>query len=162
MNMTTMPARRGMPIQPPGAQTSLGSFDSYADAQRMVDYLADHEFEVDTTHIIGTDLRMVEQITGRLTWPRALLSGLSGGAWFGIFVGLLINILGTTGFLRAMAFGITWGVLFGVVFAAVGYAMTGGRRDFTSRSATVPSHFEVLVVAAHAERAQTVLAGAPR
>ncbi|MEK8110529.1 general stress protein [Micromonospora sp. M12] len=52
------------------------------------------DFEVATTQIVGTELRMVEQITGRLTWPRALLSGAASGAWFGVFVGLLINLLG--------------------------------------------------------------------
>lgn len=142
-----------------GEQTSLGSFDTYPEAQQLVDYLADHDFEVATTQIVGTDLRMVEQITGRLTWPRALLSGAASGAWFGVFVGLLINLLGAVGFARAMIFGILWGVAFGLVFAAVGYVMTRGRRDFTSRSATIPSHFDVLVSTTHSLRARAVLAG---
>jgi len=158
MNMTTLTGRRGVSVPAPGEQTSLGSYDTYLEAQGLVDYLADHAFEVDTTQIIGTDLRMVEQITGRLTWPRALLSGAASGAWFGLFVGVLLNLLSTTTFLRAMTFGVTWGVLFGVVFAAVGYAMTAGRRDFTSRSATIPSRFEILVIATHADRARAILA----
>jgi hypothetical protein len=159
MNLT---GTRELPSPIPTEQASLGSFDSYADAQRVIDFLADHHFEVGTTQIIGTDLRMVEQITGRLTWPRVLISGLASGAWFGVFVGLLINILGTATFLRAIVFGVTWGMFFGAVFAAVGYAMTAGRRDFTSLRATIPSHFEVLVASAHHARAQSVLADLPR
>lgn len=145
----------------PSSQVSLGSYPTYADAQRIVDALADQRFEVETTQIVGSDLRMVEQITGRLTWPRAILSGAAGGAWFGLFVGLLLNLLSTASFLRALTFGVFWGVLFGAAFAAIGYAMTGGRRDFTSLSATIPSRFEVLVLADHADHARSVLSANP-
>jgi hypothetical protein len=162
MNMAAVTSRTGTPAQPTLEQVSLGSYTTYAEAQSVVDYLADHHFEVQATQIIGSDLLMVEQVTGRLTWPRALLSGVASGAWFGVFVGLLLSILSTTTFLRAMAWGLSWGVLFGGVFAAVGYGMTGGRRDFTSRSVTVPSRFEVLVAAGHSDHARTVLAGTPR
>ncbi len=146
----------------PVEQVSLGSYTDYAEAQRTVGYLADHDFEVETTQIIGSDLHLVEQITGRLTWPRALLSGAASGAWFGLFVGLLLSILTLTTFSRALMFGIGWGLVFGIGFAAIGYALTRGRRDFTSLSATVPSRYEVLVDAAHGRRAHSVLAGMPR
>jgi hypothetical protein len=142
-----------------GEQVSLGSYSAYTEAQRTVDYLADHDFEVETTQIIGSDLRMVEQVTGRLTWARVLLSGAASGAWFGLFVGLLLSVLTLTTFGQAMLFGISWGLVFGVGFAAIGYALTRGRRDFTSLSATVPSRFEVLVDAAHPQRATTVTLG---
>lgn len=147
---------------PATEHASLGAFATYAEAQQVVDYLADHDFDVATTQIIGTDLRMIEQITGRLTWPRAIVSGVASGAWFGLFVGLLLSILSTVTFGRALAFGLTWGVLFGAAFAAVGYAMTRGRRDFTSRSITVPSRYEVLVETIHADRARTTLASTSR
>jgi hypothetical protein len=162
MNMSAAMNRRGAPAAPAGEQESLGSYTTYAEAQHVVDYLADHDFEVETTQIIGSDLRMVEQITGKLTWPRAVLSGVAGGAWFGVFVGLLLNILTTATFWRAMSFGVSWGVIFGGVFAAAGYGLTAGRRDFTSRSATMPSRFEVLVATAHSGHARTVLAGLSR
>ncbi|SIM56022.1 hypothetical protein SAMN04489832_0625 [Micromonospora cremea] len=160
--MTRLAGRGELPARPPVEQVPLGSYPTYAEAQQVVDCLAEHHLEVGTTQIIGSDLRLVEQITGRLTWPRALLSGAASGAWFGVFVGLLLGVLGTIGFVRAMTLGLAWGVLFGMAFAAAGYALTGGRRDFTSRSATVPSRFEVLVAVGYGERARTVLEGAAR
>jgi hypothetical protein len=70
-----------------------------------------------------------------------------------------LSILHTTTLLVAMAWGVGWGVIFGGVFAAVGYAMTGGRRDFSSLSVTVPSRFHVLVLAGHGAHARTLLTG---
>lgn len=158
-DMATRTSRTGAE-QPLAEQVSLGSYRTYAEAQGVVDYLADHQFEVEHAQIIGSDLRMVEQITGRLTWPRALLSGVAAGAWLGVFIGVLLSILANTTFLAAMAWGVGWGMLFGGGFGAVRYALSGGRRDFTSRSAIVPSRFEVLVAAAYSDHAHTVLASA--
>jgi hypothetical protein len=45
-----------------------------------------------------------------------------------------------------------------LVSCAVRYALTGGRRDFTSSSAITPSRFEVLVATPYADHARTVLA----
>lgn len=157
MNTTAVKAGRGPVERHPGEQVSLGSFPTYDEAQSLVDYLADHEFEVETTQIVGSDLRMVEQITGRLNWGRALLYGATSGAWFGVFVGLLLSILSTTSFWRAMVWGLSWGVLFGGIFALFQFAMTAGRRDFTSRSAIIPSRYQVLVMASHGDHARSVL-----
>jgi hypothetical protein len=140
-----------------GGQVSLGSFATYDEAQSVIDQLADNEFEVRTTQIIGSDLRVIEQVTGRLTWPRAILAGMASGAWFGVFVGLVLRYLSTSTVAVAVAFGVGWGLLFGGVFGAASYGLTRGRRDFTSLRATVPSRFEVLV-ATHADRARTLLA----
>jgi hypothetical protein len=49
-----------------------------------------------------------------------------------------------------------------VLLAAVRYGLTRGRRDFTSRSATVPSRLEILVAAPYADHARTVLAASTR
>jgi CHASE2 domain-containing sensor protein len=162
--MTNMTVTRwaGVLAPPVGPQESLGSYHTYAEAQSVVDYLAEQDFEVEKTQIIGTDLRMVEQITGKLTWPRALLAGAAGGAWFGLLIGLLLGILSTVSFGRAIAWGLSWGLLFGLGYAAMGYGLIRGRRDFTSRSAIVPSQFEVLVAAEHSGHAHTALAGFQR
>ena len=45
---------------------------------------------------------------------------------------------------------------------AAGYGLTGGRDDVVSRTATVPSRFEVLVAAGYGDRARAVLGGAAR
>src|SRR6187551_2171476 len=74
---------------------SLGVFDKYEDAQRTVDYLSDQQFAVQNVMIVGTDLRQVERITGRLTYARAAMAGAASGAWFGLLIGILLSLFST-------------------------------------------------------------------
>ncbi len=49
---------------------SLGVYEQYAKAQQVVDHLADQNFPVQNVEIVGTELRSVERVTGRLTRGR--------------------------------------------------------------------------------------------
>lgn len=142
---------------------SLGVYDDYAEAQRAVDHLADQEFPVENCLIVGTDLKQVERVTGRLTWGRVLLAGMLSGAWLGSLIGLIVGLFAEPGswftmFLTAMLIG----AIFGAVWAAAGYWATRGRRDFSSVSRTVATRYEVLVEHKHLARGQELLAGMPR
>ena len=44
---------------------SVGIYNSYADAQKAVDYLADEKFAVQNLAIVGTELKSVERVLGR-------------------------------------------------------------------------------------------------
>lgn len=52
----------------------------FKQAQRAVDHLSDSGFPVEQSQIVGWDLRLVEQIVGRLTKTRATLMGAASGA----------------------------------------------------------------------------------
>jgi hypothetical protein len=43
---------------------------SYREAERAVDWLSDHGFAVEDVAIVGTGLRYVEQVGGRVTTGR--------------------------------------------------------------------------------------------
>lgn len=138
----------------------VGSYDSYEQAQAAVDHLSDEKFPVENVTIIGTDLRMIEKITGRLTWGRAIEAGAASGAWWGLFVGLLLAIWAVTGhtWIWTVIGGLLIGAAFGALFGAMGYAATRGRRDFTSTSQIVASHYDVMCAPAEAENARAILA----
>ena len=55
----------GLPTPPKG--WPIGSYPTYAEAQRAVDYLSDQQFPVQQVTIVGVDLMQVERVTGRLT-----------------------------------------------------------------------------------------------
>jgi hypothetical protein len=141
---------------------SLGVFDRYEDAQRAVDYLSDHEFPVQNCMIVGTELRQVERVTGRLTYARAALAGAASGAWMGLFVGILLSLFsnGNNAF-AAVVTGILIGVVFGMTMGLATYAATGGRRDFTSVTQVVATRYEVLVEHKLLLRAQELLQQMP-
>ena len=65
---------------------------SYQEAQRAVDYISDREIEVSGIQIVGTDLRMIETVTGRMSYGRAAGAGMVSGAWFGLLVGMLLGL----------------------------------------------------------------------
>jgi hypothetical protein len=137
----------------------IGSYDTYREAQRAVDYLSDEKFPVEHTTIVGNNLRQVEKITGRLTWGKAITAGLASGAWFGLFVGVLLGIFATSGgWLAALITGVVLGSLFGMTFGAIGYGQLRGRRDFTSRTSVVATSYDVLCDHKYAEEARNHLA----
>src|SRR5829696_8297324 len=102
----------------------VDSYESYEQAQAAVDYLSDEKFPVENVTIIGSDLRMVETVTGRLTLGRAIAAGAAAGAWWGLFVGLLLGIFSADGgaWLGSVLSGLVVGVIFGAVFGGFGYA----------------------------------------
>lgn len=141
---------------------SLGVYDDYAAAQKAVDYLADQKFPVENVLIVGTELKQLERVTGRLTWGRVILGGIAAGAWFGLLIGLLLGIFAAEGeWLNAVATGIGLGIVWGIIITAIGYAFTRGQRDFSSVKAILPSKYEVLVEHKHLAKGQELLAHQP-
>jgi hypothetical protein len=140
---------------------SLAVYDDYAAAQRAVDFLSDEEFPVENCMIVGTDLKQVERVTGRLSTPKVALAGALSGLWFGVFVGVVFALFGEGSALGLVISTALFGALFGVIWSMVGYASTRGRRDFSSVTAVVATRYEVLVEHRHAAAARELLARLP-
>lgn len=140
-------------------QTVLATYPRYDQAQRAVDFLSDEKFAVQHLRIIGTDLRMFETVTGRLSWARAAFGTALAGMWFGLFIMLLIGLFtdSSTEWLRLVLGGVLYGGLFGLIFGIVSYALTGGRRDFTSASQIVATSYEVTCTSTRADEAAVIL-----
>ena len=136
---------------------SLGVYSTYQEVQSVVDTLADHEFPVQSTLIVGTDLKLMERVTGRRTWPKVIGQGILSGLWMGLFLGLLFMLI-TPGDLMIVLSSVLMGIVFFTVWSVIGYAMTGGKRDFTSMTSTIPMQYELLVEHKHADQARRILA----
>ncbi len=133
--------RLGMAL-PQGVE--VASYATYLEAQRAVDHLSDQEFPVQHTAIVGTDLRSVEKVLGRLTYGKVALRGALSGAWFGLFVGLLLSLLGGAGLGSSVLAAILIGAAFGILFGVVSHAATRGQRDFTAVNTIMASRYSVL------------------
>lgn len=128
-------------------RTAVATYASYPEAERAVDLLSDKGFAVERAAIVGTGLRTVEQIAGRLTTGRAALAGATQGATIGLFLSLLLGLFFTIeeGFLGLLLYGLILGTLFGAVLAAVTQAMQRGRRDFASVRGMEAERYELQV-----------------
>ncbi len=149
------PGRGGLPTPPTG--WPIGSYPTYAEAQRAVDHLSDQQFPVEDVTIVGVDLMQVERVLGRLTWAKVIGGGIVSGAWLGVFLGLLLGLF-TDNLLGPLIAGILGGIVFGVVSTSVPYAATRGTRDFASTMQLVAGRYDVLCEPKTAERARDMLA----
>lgn len=145
----------GLPTPPKG--WPVGSYPTYAEAQRAVDYLSEQQFPVQQVTIVGVDLVQVERVTGRLSWPKVLGGGVVSGAWLGLFIGLVLGFFSPNPW-AALATGLIAGVFFGLITSAVPYAMARGTRDFSSTMQLVAGRYDVLCDPQTAEKARDLLA----
>ncbi|SDS15493.1 general stress protein [Actinoplanes derwentensis] len=140
-----------------GPTIVVGTYPEYALAQQAVDHLSDNKFPVQRTTIVGTDLRLVENVLGRLTVGRASGAGAASGAWFGLLIGLFFGIFSDSSWISILLTTVVIGAIWGAIFGAIAHAATGGRRDFTSRSSIQASSYEVHADAEVADEARTLL-----
>ena len=159
----TQPDPRAALIPDQSARVSVATYATYPEAQRAVDYLSDERFPVERLAIVGEGLKTIEQVTGRLDWGRAASLGFGQGMFIGLFVGLLFGLLGLGGgnLLYAVAYGVVMGAVTGLVWSLLSYAMSGGRRDFTSIGGMRADHYVILADADLAERARNILGAMP-
>ncbi len=155
--MSTPSTATALPSPTAGSEV-IAEFTDYASAQAMVDQLSDGGFPVEGVRIIGTGIRSVETVTGRLTYGKSALAGAGSGAWFGLLLGLLFSLF-TIGFgwLWIVLWSVVLGAAFGAVFGLIAHATTGGRRDFSSIKTLSAQTYSVIVDTANAPRARQML-----
>lgn len=136
----------------------LGTYDTYLEAQERVDHLAKAEFPVGKVSIVGNDLKSVERVTRKLSWSRAALEGALSGAWFGLFVAVLLTffqpVVNWGLFLAAILIGAAAGML----FRLVSYGINRRNRDFDSFNQVLASNYQVIVDPELVEQAKEALA----
>jgi len=153
----------GTPLLSPvsAAWNTVARFDDYQSAQRAVDRLSDDGFPVEKLDIVGSGLRLVERVTGRLTRGRAAVAGAMSGVWAGLLFGVLLGLFtsGHSIFLIA-ATGAALGALWGGVFGFVVHASTKGQRDFSSVRQLVATQYDLIAREGTVDRARNMLSEA--
>ncbi|MGW7198541.1 general stress protein [Streptomyces chryseus] len=141
----------------------VASYETYPEAERAVDHLADQGFPVERVAIIGQDVRMVEQVTGRMDYGRAALHGAASGALPGALIGWLFGLVNwldpVVSALLLALYGLIFGAIVGALLGVLLYALQGGRRDFASLRSLQPSRYEVVVDEAVADEAVRLIGG---
>jgi membrane protein required for beta-lactamase induction len=157
-----MSARAAGSPAPSGTRRVIATYSSYPEAERAVDWLSDQGFAVEHVAIVGSGLRSVEQVAGRMTTGRAALTGAAQGAFIGLLFALLFGLFFTgPGFLGLLLYAVIAGAIFGALLGALAHALQGGRRDFVSATAIQADRYDVQVDEAVADEAKRLLEARP-
>jgi len=132
---------------------TVASYESYESAQAAISSLAHTDFPVKEISIVGSDLKSVERVTGRLSYGRAAGAGAVSGAWLGLFLGLVLVIFNPETKLMGAAFGMLFGI--------VSYSVTRKRQEYTSATLVVATRYDLIVGGELANRARNLLERGP-
>ena len=159
--MATMSPKQDGTSVPQGE--TLATFTDYKQAVKYVEGMIENNFPARLVSIIGTDLKTIESIKGRLGYGRVSLSGALTGSWLGMFFGL---IFGATGagteavLLTNIAAGVVIGAGIGMLLNVIRFSLTKNRRGFISGQMVVAKKYEVVVPKEQLTAAKTAVAAA--
>jgi hypothetical protein len=150
---------KSQPAAMPQGQV-VAEFSQYAEATAFVEGMLAKDFPSGMIAIVGSDLRSVERVRGKLSYARIALGGATTGAWIGLIFGVLFSG-GTTDPNAAVATSMTGlgSVGASVVIAAgigmlinvIRFSVSKNKRGFISQSTVVASKYQVQVPGALAD-----------
>ncbi|SJM56821.1 general stress protein [Gulosibacter sp. 10] len=148
--------RLGLPTIPEGE--IVASFPSYEQARAAVDALVREEgFSVSSVSIVGSDLKSVERVTGRMSYGRAALGGLANGLMIGLFMSLAWLVLVPSTDLRALLGVFIMALAFGVIWNLLAYSLSRQKKEFTSMMQVTASRFDVIVPRELGQQVRSIL-----
>ncbi len=142
----------------------VAEFAQYLEATQFVEKLIRQNFPAGAIAIVGSDLRTVERIRGKLSYARLALGGAITGSWLGLIYGILFAGTASgadvmdpaqyTGLMQAIVVGAGIGMLFNVIR----FSMSKNKRGFVSQSSVVASKYQVQVPAGLSAQAKEAAA----
>ncbi len=138
--------RRNVPAAVPQGEV-IADFTAYTEAVAYVEKLVVNNFPAGFIAIVGTDLRTVERVRGKLSYARVALQGAITGSWMGLIVSFVIGDQGSTtgGLGSPMAADIFIGAGLGMLFNIVRFSMMRSKKQFISQSSVVAMKYQVQV-----------------
>lgn len=136
-------------------------FATYPEAAEAINYLAENRFPVERVSLVGRDLSLVEQVTGRAGYLDSALRGAFAGAVAGVLIGWLFGVFDWFNPVVSAGWvaldGLWFGAVVGAAMGALQRALVPGRREFTSVGGLGADHFELFVDEDVAEEAKQLL-----
>jgi hypothetical protein len=140
----------------------VADFKQYTDALAYVDNLIKNNFPAGAVAIVGSDLRTVERLRGKITYARMALGGAVTGSWMGLAFGLIfggeVNPADANQFTfsESIFSSVVIGAGLGMLFNVTRYSLARNKKSFVSQSTVVASKYQVQVPAGLADQARAV------
>jgi hypothetical protein len=125
---------------------TLATFDAYASAQKLINSLVTDGVPFRSLSIVGTDVNLVERVTGKIGYGRAALSSAMSGSWLGVLAGLVFVIVSPADVITPIVAGGIIGAGIGMVVGMVLFTLAGSnRRSYRSMQQIVAKSYRVVV-----------------
>jgi hypothetical protein len=146
---TRRSSSRNLPPAVPQGEV-IADFTQYPEAVAFVEKLVRNNFPAGFIAIVGSDLRSVERVRGRMSYARVALSGAITGSWMGLIYAFLFGPVIDTSNLGSTANGalgssIVIGAGIGMLFNVVRFSLSRNKRGFLSQSSMVAAKYQVQV-----------------
>ncbi|WP_221585242.1 general stress protein [Microbacterium sp. G2-8] len=141
----------------PEVGETVATYAKYEGAQKAVSQLIAENVPARDIAIVGSALRSVEKVTGKLGWAQAAWQGALNGVMLGLLFAAF-TVIWVPQIDMAMLGGVLLiGVGLGMLFRILSYTVVRRRRDYASVMTVAADHYEVAVASAHVTEARRVL-----
>jgi hypothetical protein len=129
----------------------VAEFKQYDEAVNFVENLIKNDFPSGLIAIVGSDLRSVERVRGKLNYGRVAISGLTTGAWIGLIVGIVFGGASGAGDpTQVSSVQSVWssaliGAGIGMLINVIRFSLAKRKRGFISQSSMVASKYQIQV-----------------
>ena len=125
---------------------TLATFDAYVSAQKLINSLVSEGVPFRSLSIVGTDVNLVERVTGKIGYGRAALSSAMSGSWLGVLAGLIFVIVSPTDVITPIVAGGIIGAGIGMVVGMMLFTLAGSnRRSYRSMQHIIAQSYRVVV-----------------
>jgi hypothetical protein len=128
----------------------VAEFSQYEEASGYVENLVKNNFPPNMILIVGSELKSVERVRGKLSYARVAMSGATTGAWMGLLVGLIFGSGATATDASSAAMGsmtssLVIGAGIGMLINVIRFSLAKRKRGFISQSSMVAAKYQVQV-----------------
>lgn len=134
----------------------VASFETYEQAQAAIAKVSGADADLAGLAIVGNDLKIVERITGRLTWGKVAGAGALRGLGFGAFTGLVYMLFVPEAISSVLLFPLL-GLAFGILLGVLSHAMTRRKRDYASVQQVLAGRYDVMAPQQTAGKAMHII-----
>jgi hypothetical protein len=152
--------------QPPALPKGevLATFKTHPEAAALVEKLIAGKFPAGAIAIVGSDLRSVERVRGKINYARMAIAGATTGAWVGLAYALLFGANPDPANLNSsinqiysgLGSSIVIGAGIGMLANVIRYSLAKNKRTFIAQSTLVAAKYQVQVPSSLFEQAKLI------